>query len=104
MTPDYEIPVSYVTDAGSKVSCTIELFAGEVNYVETNTEAMKYFSSQNWDGVGQRIYERALSLESDGVSRAWFPAMYDVLLANTDDGLFSNGGMATDTDCSGELH
>ncbi|MDF2563046.1 MAG: hypothetical protein K0R99_4492 [Microbacterium sp.] len=35
MIPDFEIPISYVTDTGREVSCSIELFNGEMNYVES---------------------------------------------------------------------
>ncbi|MDR6168192.1 hypothetical protein QE367_002396 [Microbacterium paludicola] len=105
MIPDFEIPVSYVTDTGREISCSIELFNGELDYVETNTEAVVYIAAQNWDGVGQKIYERALEREAAGLVSPWFGAADDVIFAGVDDYILpGDGGLGRDTDCTGQLH
>lgn len=104
MVPDFEIPVSYVTDTGIEISCTLEFFNGELNYVETNTEAVDFIAAQDWEGVGQKIYERALERESAGLFAPWFGAEDDVILAGAGDDLFTDGGLGRDSDCTGQLH
>lgn len=104
MVPDFEVPISYVTDTGKEITCTVEFFNGELLYVETNTEAVDFISAQDWDGVGQRIYDRALALEGSGGFAPWAQAENDVFLEGANEDLFRNGGMGTDSDCSGELH
>lgn len=105
MIPDFEIPISYVTDTGHEVSCTIELFNGELDYVETNTKAVEYIAAQNWDGVGQKIYEQALEREANGLFSPWFGAADDIILAGVDGHILpGDGGLGRDTDCTGQLH
>lgn len=105
MVPDFEIPVSYVTDTGREVSCTFELFNGEINYVETNTKAVDFIASQNWDGVGQKIYDEAVKREAAGDFAPFFGAAHDVIFAGADVYILpGDGGVASDTDCAGELH
>ena len=104
MVPDLRVPVSYVTDTGREVSCSIEFFNGELDYVETNTEAVDYFRMQDWDGIGQRIYDRAVELDARGEVSPWFVAENDLIVADAPEDLFLNGGMGMDTDCTGQLH
>lgn len=104
MVPDYRVSVSYVTDSGREVDCYIAFFNGELDYVETNTEVVDYFRTQDWDDIGQRIYERALELEARGQISPWSTAENDLIVAKAPDELFLNGGMGMDTDCTGELH
>jgi len=104
MVPDFEIPISYVTDTGKEISCTLEFFNGELNYVETNFKAVEFVAAQNWEGVGQKIYERALEREAAGLFAPWFGAEDDVILAGADDDLLTDGGLGRDSDCTGQLH
>ncbi|MBZ4486565.1 hypothetical protein LQ938_06705 [Microbacterium sp. cx-55] len=104
MSPDFVIPVTYTTDTGRQVDCAIELFNGEMDYVETNTQAVDYFRGQDWSRVGQEIYEKALVYETTRAVSPWAQAENDVLMANAPDGLFVDGGMGSDSTCSGELH
>ncbi|MEV7692318.1 hypothetical protein AB0N73_03195 [Microbacterium sp. NPDC089189] len=104
LVPDFEIPVSYVTDTGREIECSIEMFNGEMNYVETNVEAVEYMRAQDWDGVGQRIYDRALEIEAVGGISPWQVAENDALMAGAPDDLFLNGGMGIESTCTGELH
>lgn len=101
--PDFTIPVSYVTESGQTVACEIDLFNGELNYQETNFVAVDYFSQQDWNGVGQRIYDRALELEAAGDGYAWQSAEHELVFADAPDDLFSSGGMASSSSCTGEL-
>ncbi len=105
MIPDFEIPVSYVTDTGLQISCSIELFNGELDHVETNTKAVEYIAAQNWEGVGQRIYEEALKRDAAGDFAPFFGAAQDVVFAGADVHILpGDGGVGTDTDCTGQLH
>lgn len=103
--PDLRIPISYVTDTGHHVSCSIELFNGEMDYVETNTTAVELMAAQNWEGVGQRIYEEALTREAAGDFAPFFGAAQDVIFAGADVYILpGDGGVGSDTDCTGQLH
>jgi hypothetical protein len=123
--PDFTIPISYTTDTGTEVSCSIDLFNGEIDYVETSTAAVAFLSAQDWAGAGQRIYDAAVVYESDeawlnsemnsdgpGLSaatiqwRAWISAEKDVIFRQIpEDALVSStGGLGSNTDCTGVLH
>lgn len=69
MVPDLTIPVSYTTDTGIPVSCSIRLFNGEIYSVEVSFVAVDYLRDQDWDGIGPRIYARALIEEADLTQR-----------------------------------
>lgn len=69
MVPDLTIPVSYTTDTGIPISCSIDLFNGELYSVEFSFVAVDYLSNQDWDGIGQRIYTQALIEEADLTQR-----------------------------------
>jgi hypothetical protein len=126
LAPDLTIPVSYTTDTGVPVSCSIYVFNGEINYVEASFVGVNYLSKQDWTGVGQRIYQQALveeadltrlaqerdpSVSVDGVNppdaatiekMAWSLAEKKLVDATvpTQPGDQWGGG----TDCSGQLH
>ncbi len=105
MIPDFEIPISYVTDTGREVSCSVELFNGETNYSETNTKAVEFISAQSWEGVGQRIYDEAVKRDAAGDFAPFFGAAQDVIFAGADEYILpGDGGVGSDTDCTGELH
>lgn len=128
LAPDLTIAVSYTTDTGYSESCSIFVFNGEINWVEESFTAVDYLSRQNWDGIGQRIYEQALIEEATLARQA---AAGDPAVAITSDGLtmpdaatiermawsVAEGKLvdktvpakdgdhwAGDTDCSGRLH
>ena len=69
MVPDFTISLSYTTDTGTAVSCSVDLFNMEINYVESTTPEVEYLRAQDWTGVGQRIYDTAVAHEND---RAWW--------------------------------
>ena len=123
--PDLTIPISYLTDTGKEVSCSIDLFNGEIDYVETNTSAIDYFGAQDWTGIGQRIYAAALAYENDSAWltsemnsdgpdlspatiqwRAWISAEDDLIRDQLPEGALApgDGGYGRNTDCTGELH
>lgn len=82
LVPDLTIPVSYVTDTGVPVSCSIFVFNGEVNWVEESFAAVDYLKAREWSGIGQRIYAQAL-IEETEVAR----------LARTDEAVWSVDGV-----------
>ncbi len=108
--PDFSIPISYTTDAGKSVSCTVEFFNGETNYVDTNTAALRYLRTQNWSGVGQKIYDLALTYEGDANAKgysAWSRAEAELIGKTVPASTLrpGDGGFGTnDSDCSGILH
>lgn len=123
LVPDFVIPVSYTTDTGNAVSCAIELFNGELDYVESSTAAVDYFRAQDWTGVGQRIYDSAIAYESDAAWlgsemnsdgpgseaiawRAWLSAADDIIFDRLPEGTLTSGdgGYGIDQTCTGELH
>lgn len=55
MVPDFSIPVNYTTDTGTAVSCSIDLFNMEINYVELTTPEVEYLRAQDWTGVGTHL-------------------------------------------------
>ncbi|WP_204533952.1 hypothetical protein [Arthrobacter tumbae] len=104
--PDFTIPVSYTTDTGRELSCSIDLYNGEMNNVVTSTAAVDYLRAQNWSGIGQRIYDKALVYESAGDPNAWVSAEIDLTAGQLPDGVLKqgDGGLGSSSDCSGELH
>lgn len=65
LAPDLTIPISYTTDTGVPVSCSVFVFNGEISWVEVSFTAVNYLSKQDWSGIGQRIYKQALIEEAD---------------------------------------
>lgn len=128
MAPDYVMPIVYTTDTGRSMQCSIEFFNEEVLWIETNTAAEDYLRTQDWTGIGQRIYDLALdrlaandpatnqpnewpagvinqptSAQRD--QQAWVLAenrlITDHIVAGTD----ANVGFGSQTDCTpAELH
>lgn len=84
LSPDLTIPVTYTTDTGYSESCSIFVFNGEINWIEVSFTAVAYLSTQNWDGIGQRIYQQAL-IEEAAIRQQ--VADRDPAVAATSDGL-----------------
>jgi hypothetical protein len=128
LSPDLTIPVTYTTDTGYSESCSIFVFNGEVSWIEVSFTAVDYLSKQNWDGIGERIYQQALieeaairqqvadrdpavAITSDGLT---MPDESQIQQAawNNAEGRLVSGIVPTrpgdhwggDTDCSGRLH
>lgn len=104
MVPDFTIPVTYTTDTGHTLSCSIDFFNGEIDYVEASTAAVDHLRAQDWTGIGQRLYDTALSYEAAGDAWAWNSAMSDLFIATLPEGIDSTGGLGMNSDCTGELH
>ena len=64
--PDFTIPITYTTDTGRTISCSIDYFNDETNYAETDFGAVDYLRTQDWTGIGQRIYDNALARVTAG--------------------------------------
>ncbi|WP_243075536.1 hypothetical protein [Microbacterium sp. SS28] len=106
MVPDLVIPVTYTTDTGRTVSCSLEFFNGELDYVEVSTAAVDHLRTLDWTGIGQRLYDTALRYEAAGDSFPWSSAENDLITATIPGELLTadTGGMGGDSDCTGELH
>lgn len=124
MVPDFTILISYTTDTGNAVTCSIDLFNGETNYAETGTAAVDYLRAQDWTGVGQSIYSAAINYENDPawvaaykegwapassaeIQRgAWLRATDDVIVQGLPAGTLrsGDGGFGVTDHCTGELH
>jgi hypothetical protein len=67
MTQDVVIPISYVTDTGKSIECTVKVGGGS-SFDPKSTAIPDWFRAHDWDGVGQRIYDRALTIDpSEGL-------------------------------------
>lgn len=106
MVPDFTIPVTYTTDTGRTLSCSIDLFNGELGYVEVSTAAVDHLRAQDWTGIGQRIYDTALDYEAAGDWAPWSSAETELVQATVPEHLLTaaTGGLGSDSDCTGELH
>jgi len=121
MVPDFSIPISYDTDTGRHIECTLDFYNGEMFWQETNS-ATDYLRDQDWSGIGQRIYDRALALlESNDPSifvsstqdgaldesllqrSAWVQAEAHFTVNTIPDSAFAIGGLGSNSDCTGEL-
>lgn len=118
LAPDLIIPISYTTDTGVQINCSVFRFNGEIGYVETSFAGVDYLRAQDWTGIGQRIYAEALVQEAtlrqqaavdpaavdlSVVERsAWSIAEDDLVdkTVPTKDGDHWGG----DSDCTGQLH
>ncbi|MCC6271010.1 MAG: hypothetical protein IT190_07010 [Microbacteriaceae bacterium] len=126
LAPDLTIPITYTTDTGVPVSCSVFVFNGEISWVEVSFTAVNYLSKQNWSGIGQRIYEQALieeanltrladegnlsvSLDGENPPTA---AVIETMAWNIAEGKLIDSTVPTkpgdhwggDSDCSGQLH
>lgn len=107
MIPDLVIPIEYTTDTGVTVSCSLEFFNGEIDYVETSFAGVDYLSAQDWTGIGQRIYERALEYEASGgedAARWAWPAAANDLVFPPEGAWQAGDHFGGDSDCTGQLH
>lgn len=73
LVPDSTIPISYTTDTGHTVQCSIDFYNPEVLYVETDTQVEEFVSAQNWSGVGQRLYDLAVERLNANDPATWHP-------------------------------
>ncbi|WP_423494036.1 hypothetical protein IM711_10925 [Microbacterium esteraromaticum] len=113
--PDVRIPIEYATDTGVEVTCTYALRVGSVVGGE-NPQLREWLASQDWSGVGQRIYEDAVANpfvpgeDDEGEwtaeivdSVSFFDAMARQIAVP--DGLAVFGDeVAGTSDCTGQLH
>lgn len=118
--PDMRVPIEYVTDTGVEVSCTYAMRVGSVIGGE-NPELREWVTSQDWTGVGQRIYDDAIAhpFVPEGETSAegnewtpelvdavsWFDAMDRQILGSIPEGLPVYGDeISGSSDCTGQLH
>jgi hypothetical protein len=123
LVPDFTIPITYTTDTGNIVDCSIDVYNGEIDYQEKSFTAVDWLKAQNWAGVGQKVYEKALSYENDAAwlnsemnadgpldartvqYRAFLMGQDDVIFAPLDDGILRDGDhYGSFSSCTGELH
>jgi len=59
--PDVDIPINYTTATGVHVSCRYDVYVGDPAHRSASDERLANFlHTHDWDGIGQRIYQRAL--------------------------------------------
>lgn len=80
LVPDLTIPVSYTTQSGTPISCSIFVFNQELFGVETGFRMADALSTQDWSGIGERIYDTALRLEAEYTAD---PSSVDLDLSDT---------------------
>jgi hypothetical protein len=105
VNPDVSIPIAYTTAGGTEVRCTVVIEGGSMFDPGSNVYA-DYLNAQNWDGVGQRIYDRAVVLapELANDATAWFQAETELTVSTVPPSLLSEGDhAASDSDCPGRL-
>jgi hypothetical protein len=117
ITPDVIVQVSYVTDQERQVDCAIFIEGGSILNPGT-TVIGDYLKEQDWTGIGQKMYDRALEIsdalaqaESGPVSDAerdqwaWYLAEDQLTVQTVPAGLLAEGEHAVSgSTCSGELH
>ena len=118
-TAKADVPISYTTDSGRSLTCTAVIQTGAA--IDADARALKdYINTHDWTGVGQRIYDRAISnpspmAEDDTANQtsaeldvqSWTTAMFDVILAELSQGAVSGGPSSysiSSGNCTGELH
>lgn len=113
--PDVRIPIEYVTDTGVEVSCTYALRVGSVVGGE-NLELREWLTSQDWSGVGQRIYQDAVAnpfIPGEDDEGEWTAELVDSVSffnamgrqTGVPEGLTVFGDeIAGTSDCTGQLH
>lgn len=123
MVPDFTIPVTYTTDTGRNVSCSVNFYNEEVHDQETTTGLSDWLRTQNWTGIGQRMYELALTHVASADPEttapdswkssakewiewvAWKDAEGDLIDDTMPSSVFGPyGSYGGNTDCTGELH
>lgn len=60
MTPAVTIPISYTTDTGRTVACNVGVGGGSILDPQA-TAIGDYLRSQDWSGIGQKVYDRAIT-------------------------------------------
>lgn len=111
--PQVRVPVEYVTDAGTEVSCTYAMTVGSIASGQ-NKELRDWVMSHDWDGFGQSVYHsaRLQSSGDDAGTSADLAAKFRflrVLLAQLEDAMPTDlintykavNGLSS---CSGQLH
>lgn len=115
--PDVRIPIEYVTDTGTEVSCTHAMRVGSVVSGE-NPELRQWLVSHEWTGVGQRIYEDAVAhpfVPTEDTPGEWTPELIDAVswfdaMQRQIDGAIPSGltmyghVVSGSSDCTGQLH
>lgn len=59
--PDAQIPISYTTASGTEVTCSYLVYLGDDVRTTRDSEVGAILANTDWTGVGQDIYDRAIS-------------------------------------------
>lgn len=67
----------------------MEFYNHEIDYVETDTRMVEWMKTQDWTGVGQRIYDRAIEVDAwmpddEPAAFAWVTAFHEIINAGAD--------------------
>lgn len=122
--PDFAIPIEFTTDAGEQIECSVNYFNGELLWVEVNSDVSDFLKTQDWAGIGQRIYDRAaekvasndpevlpetigtLGGEPDPAmtwAAAWAVAKIELVDQRVPEELFREAGYGSDNNCQEQL-
>lgn len=117
LTPNVVVPISYTTDVGRTIECTISIEGGSL-FNPGSSALTDQLRNRDWTGVGQLMYERAVHL-SEALSTtpghdltdverdqwAWYSAESQLTTLSVPEHLVPEGDHAVSTsDCTGELH
>lgn len=114
MTPAVTIPISYTTDTGRTVTCSVEAGGGSILDPQS-TAIGDYLRSQDWSGIGQRVYDRAIAnsgpdadadIAQDEIGNtSWSNAMAALIPGTMPEDLIADWTYTGwSSDCTGELH
>lgn len=117
MTPAVTIPISYTTDTGRTVTCSVEAGGGSILDPQS-TAIGKYLRSQDWSGIGQRVYDRAIAnpyapgpdadadiAQEEIDNTSWSNAMAALIPGTMPEDLIADWTYTGwSSDCTGELH
>lgn len=124
MVPDLALPIEFTTESGDQIECSIEYFNGELAWVEVNSNAVDFLKAQNWDGIGQQIYDRASQKvstndpdilagtmgmpggSSDLMNQwtvAWAQAEDELIVSQIPSEMLAPAGLGSDNDCQEQL-
>lgn len=116
-TPDVVIQVSYITDQERQVDCSIYIEGGSI-LDPGSTVIGDYLKHQDWTGIGQKMYQRAVQLsdalalsepgtlsEAERDQWAWYMAEDQLTVRSVPNDMLAEGEhAASGSSCPGELH
>ena len=118
MTLDVPISLTYVTDTGHTYECEV-LVGGSTLLDPQGTAIANWYREQDWSGFGQKVYERALEIDSAEIlgddekyteaeldNFAWGSALSEMIGRGVPAEILGDrsAGTGAQWDCDGLLH